>query len=227
MEEVQFSHGSICWVWFRILMKSVYDFIIKPVGKVYDNSIDVDGKELLLNTSIEKHKFVNNKAIVVSTPLAFDTPIEEGDEIIVHHNIFRRYYNMKGKEVNSSKFFKNDLYFCQIDQIYLYKKIYKWYAFADRCFAMPLENNNDLELDKEQKLIGVLKYGNKSLEAKGINEGDTVGFTPNSEFEFIVNDQRLYCMKSNDIVIKYEHQENQVEYNPSWAKSSWGINQGS
>ena len=103
-------------------MKSVYDFIIKPVGKVYDNSIDVDGKELLLNTSIEKHKFVNNKAIVVSTPLAFDTPIEEGDEIIVHHNIFRRYYNMKGKEVNSSKFFKNDLYFCQIDQIYLYKK---------------------------------------------------------------------------------------------------------
>ena len=52
-----------------ILMKSVYDFIIKPVGKVYDNSIDVDGKELLLNTSIEKHKFVNNKAIVVSTPL--------------------------------------------------------------------------------------------------------------------------------------------------------------
>ena len=143
-------------------MKSVYDFIIKPVGKVYDNSIDVDGKELLLNTSIEKHKFVNNKAIVVSTPLAFDTPIEEGDEIIVHHNIFRRYYNMQGKEVNSSKFFKNDLYFCQIDQIYLYKKIYKWHAFADRCFAMPLENNNDLELDKEQKLIGVLKYGNKS-----------------------------------------------------------------
>ena len=201
-------------------MKSVYDFIIKPVGKVYDNSIDVDGKELLLNTSIEKHKFVNNKAIVISTPLAFDTPIEEGDEIIVHHNIFRRYYNMKGKEVNSSKFFKNDLYFCQIDQIYLYKKIYKWHAFADRCFAMPLENNNDLELDKEQKLIGVLKYGNKSLEAKGINEGDTVGFTPNSEFEFIVNDQRLYCMKSNDIVIKYEHQENQVEYNPGWAKSS-------
>ena len=118
-------------------MKSVYDFIIKPVGKVYDNSIDVDGKELLLNSSIEKHKFVNNKAIVVSTPLAFDTPIEEGDEIIVHHNIFRRYYNMKGKEVNSSKFFKNDLYFCQIDQIYLYKKIYKWYAFADRSSPIP------------------------------------------------------------------------------------------
>ena len=201
-------------------MKSVYDFIIKPVGKVYDNSIDVDGKELLLNSSIEKHKFVNNKAIVVSTPLAFDTPIEEGDEIIVHHNIFRRYYNMKGKEVNSSKFFKNDLYFCQIDQIYLYKKIYKWYAFADRCFAMPLENNNDLELDKEQKLVGILKYGNKSLEALKITPGDVVGYTPYGEFDFIVDDQRLYCMKSNDIVIKYEYQGDEIENNPSWAKSS-------
>ncbi len=87
-------------------MKSVYDFIIKPVGDIYDNSIDVDGKELLLNTSIEKHKFVNNKAIVVSTPTAFKTPIKEGDEVIVHHNIFRRYYNVRGNEVNSSKFLK-------------------------------------------------------------------------------------------------------------------------
>ena len=52
-------------------MKSVYDFIIKPIGKVYDNSIDVDGKELLLNTSIDKHKFVNNKAVVVSIPACF------------------------------------------------------------------------------------------------------------------------------------------------------------
>jgi hypothetical protein len=33
-------------------------------------------------------------------------------------------------------------------------------------------------------------------------------------------------MKSNDIVIKYEYQGNEVEHNPSWAKSSWGINQG-
>jgi hypothetical protein len=27
-------------------------------------------------------------------------------------------------------------------------------------------------------------------------------------------------MKSNDIVIKYEHQGNEEEYNPSWAHSS-------
>jgi hypothetical protein len=31
-------------------------------------------------------------------------------------------------------------------------------------------------------------------------------------------------MKSNDIVIKYEHEGNEVEYNPSWAHSGWGTN---
>jgi co-chaperonin GroES (HSP10) len=82
---------------------------------------------------------------------------------------------------------------------------------------MPLKNEDILTNDKEQKLIGILKYGNKSLEALNINPGDVVGFTPNSEWEFIVDEQRVFCMKSNDIVIKYEHQGNQIEYNPSWA----------
>jgi len=97
-------------------MRSVYDFILRPIGKIYDNSIDINGRELLLNTSIDKHKFVNNKAEVVSIPAAFTTPIEVGDEIIIHHNVFRRYYNMKGKEVNSKKHFKDDIYFCKIYQ---------------------------------------------------------------------------------------------------------------
>ena len=50
--------------------------------------------------------------------------------------------------------------------------------------------------------------------------GDVIGYKPFGEFEFIVDGKRLYCMKSNDIVIKYERQGNEVEYNPSWAQSS-------
>ncbi len=90
----------------------------------------------------------------------------------------------------------------------------------DRCFVKPLLNNDPASLEKEQKHIGILKYGNSSLNALEIAPGDLVGFTPNSEWEFIIDNERLYCMKSNDIVIKYECKENQTEYNPSWAKSS-------
>ena len=61
---------------------------------------------------------------------------------------------------------------------------------------------------------------NSILEALEINPGDLVGYTPNGEWEFLVEGKRLYCMKSNDIVIKYERQGNEEEYNPSWAASS-------
>ena len=201
-------------------MRSVYDFIIKPFGEKYDNEIKVGNKKLILNSKIESYKFVNNKAIVVSTPLAIKTPIKKGDIIIVHHNIFRRYYNQKGKEVNSSKFFKEDMYFCQLDQIYLYKNNSTWQAFNDRCFVVPVVNTDDLELSKEKKHIGFLRYTNKFLKNKNLNEGDVVGFTPNSEFEFIVDDELLYCMRTKDIVIKYDNKTNEIKYNPSWAKSS-------
>ena len=45
-------------------------------------------------------------------------------------------------------------------------------------------------------------------------------FTPNSEFEFIIEGERLYCMKSNDIALTHEYQGDEKENNPSWAKSS-------
>ena len=63
-----------------------------------------------------------------------------------------------------------------------------------------------------------MKYTNKDLP--DINNGDLVGFTPSSEYEFIVDGERLYRVLSNFITIKYEYQGNEEEYNPSWAESS-------
>ena len=115
--------------------------------------------------------------------------------------------------------FKDGLYF--VRQIkYIYIKLKKWKTFNDRCFVNPIKNKDTLLLIKSKSLLVYLKYGNSSLEALGINPGDLVGYTPRSEFEFVVDGKILYCMKSNDIVIKYEYQGNEEEYNPSWAKSS-------
>ena len=102
----------------------------------------------------------------------------------------------------------------------MYKKQNEWKSFMDRCFVKPILNNNDLSLDKTKSLVGILRYGNSSLNELKIAPGDLIGYTPNSEWEFIIDNELLYCMKSNDIVIKYEHQGNEAKYNPSWAKSS-------
>ena len=197
-------------------MNSLFDFIVEPYGQRYNNEVKVGDKSLIINTKLESYKSVNNIAKVISVPLAYKTPIKPGDLIMIHHNVFRRWYNVKGKEKNSRAYFKDNLYFVQLDQVYLYKRNNKWESFGDRCFIKPIKDTDDLTLDKEKKLIGILKYGNNSLNALNINPEDLVGYTPNGEWEFLVEGERLYCMKSNDIVIKYERKGNEKEYNPSW-----------
>ena len=200
-------------------MKSLYDFIIKPLGERYDNEKKVGDKTLVLNTKIESFKSVNNLATVIAIPTAFNTTILPGDIIVVHHNIFRRFYDMKGREKNSRSYFKDDMYFCAADQIYLYKRDEEWLSHMDRCFVKPIAETSLLSSDKEKPLIGIVKYDNPYLNKLGVEKGMLITFTPNSEFEFIINDERLYCMKSNNIAIKHEYQGDETEYNPSWASS--------
>jgi hypothetical protein len=90
-------------------MKSLYDFIIKPLGDRYENEIKIGDKTLVLNTKIESFKSVNNLAVVVETPKAFKTSIQKGDIVLIHHNVFRVFYDMKGVKKNSRSYFKNDL----------------------------------------------------------------------------------------------------------------------
>jgi len=201
-------------------MQSLYYFIVKPLEERYDNIRRVDDTNLIINTSIENHRFISKKAVVVQTPAAYTTKINVGDELYVHHNIFRRWYDVKGKERNGSMFFKDNMYFVNVDQVYGYKKNNDWVMVNNRCFVKPIKETSSYSTEKEQKHIGILKYGNNALEALQINPGDLVGFTPSSEWEFIIDDERLYCMKSNDIAIKYERKGHEEEYNPSWAKSS-------
>ena len=197
-------------------MKSLYYFIVKPLNERYDNIRTVAGNDLIINTGIEDHKFISKKAVVVSTPAAYNTKINIGDELYIHHNIFRRWYDQKGRERNSSTYFKDDLYFVSLEQIYMYNLK----SHLDYCFVKPLKNQSVLENRKEQPNVGIVKYSNKSLEALGITPGTLITFTPSSEFEFIIEGERLYCMKSNDIALTHEYQGNEEENNPSWAKGS-------
>ena len=68
--------------------------------------------------------------------------------------------------------------------------------------------------------MGVLKKIDKTLLEFGLKEGDLVGFTPISTYEFIIDGERLYRVLTSQITIKYEYQGNEKEYNPSWASSS-------
>jgi len=198
-------------------MNALYDFIVKPVGNKYSNTIKVGNKDLVVNTKIENWKFVNRIAEVIQVPLAFKSNISKGDKVVIHQNVFRTFYDIKGKKKKSRSFLNEDYHLCSFDQIYLYKNKLGWNTVNERCFVQPIKDKQDLTLNKERSLVGILKYGNSSLNKLKINPGDLIGFTPNSEWEFLIDEERLYCMKSNDIVIKYEYQGDEEKYNPGWA----------
>jgi len=203
-------------------MKAVYNFVVTPVKSRYNNTKDIDGKELIINTEIFNHQYVSREAIVKAIPTVGKTDIKVGDTVIVHHNVFRRWNNQHGIEKNSRSYIDEDNYLVQPDQIFLYKPkaIFsyhnrKWQAIKGYCFVAPIKSIEKLTIDKEQPLVGIVKYTDGT-----VNEGDLVGFRPKSEYEFIVDGKKLYRLLSKFITIKYEYQGDEEEYNPGWAESS-------
>ena len=201
-------------------MKSIYDFIIEPKNTRYNNTKKVGDKELILNTEIFNHQYVSREAVIKHLPLAVETELQVGDEIIVHHNVFRRWHNVHGEEKNSRSFLDENTYCVREDQIFSYKRNNKWSAIKGFCFVKPIHQDSKFDIDKEKPLTGIMKLTNNELISYGINNGDLVGFLPNSEYEFIIDGEKLYRVMTNFISIKYEYQGNEEEYNPSWASSS-------
>ena len=198
-------------------MKSVTNFIIKPKETRYNNIKKVGDKDLILNTEIFTHQNVSRNAIVLEVPTVGCTEVRQGDEVIVHHNVFRRWKDIKNREQNSKSFYKEDMYFVTPDQIFAYKRNDVWRAVKGFSFIQPLENTDKFSMDKEAPLKGVIKHIDPDLMDKDIYLNSLVGFAPNSEYEFIIDGQRLYRVPTNAITIKYEYQGNEKKYNPSWA----------
>ena len=65
-------------------MKSVYNFVVTPIGERYNNTKKVEGGNLILNTEIFNHQYVNREATVISTPIAGYTDIQVGDTATIN-----------------------------------------------------------------------------------------------------------------------------------------------
>jgi len=191
-------------------MKSLDDYIVRPLGERYNNSKKVGDVDLILNTEIQNYQYINKQALVIETPVNESLGIKKGDIVLINHNVFRRWYNVRAEEKNSRSYFKEDEYFVKSDQIYLFKRNNKWMPIDKYCFVQPIKNQNSLSIEKEQPLVGIIKYSNK------FKENDLVGFMPGSEYEFVFDNKRLYRVIEQFITIKYEYQGNEEAYNPSW-----------
>ena len=196
-------------------MKSIYNFVITPKGERYNNVKKIGDKDLILNTEIFNHQYINRVAKIISIPTVGNTDLLPGDEVIVHHNVFRRWHDVKGRERNSRSYFNEETYLITIDQIFLYKRNNKWQAPKGYFFVQSIKDTDQFNIETEKPLMGIVKYSDGTVSVNSV-----IGFRPNSEYEFIINGERLYRILSNFITIEYESERNEEAYNPSWAQSS-------
>ena len=186
-------------------MKSPLYFIVKPnKGKRYDNTKEIAGIEFIISTSEEDHKFSNRQAVVVETPLGYDGPIKSGDILVVHHNAFKFYNDMKGNRKSGKSFFREDIFLIEDDQFFMYKNESGWHAYDRYCFVKPIAATESYikKPFSEEPLMGIMKYPNQFLIDRGVTPGTQVCFSPDSEYEFNIDDEKLYRIYDHQITIK-------------------------
>ena len=89
-------------------MKSPFDFIVTPLdGKRYNNIKKIGSVDFITSTSEEDFKASNRYAEVVETPIGYTGAIKTGDVLLVHHNVFKFYNDIKGRQRSGRSYFKN------------------------------------------------------------------------------------------------------------------------
>ena len=177
-------------------MRSPHSFIVSPSeGKLYRNTRKVGNKEFVLSSSMENAKMVNREAVVNAIPSSYDGLIQDGAVAIVHHNVFRKTYaSGGGKETFSSDMVDENNYLVPGESIYAYKNNGDelWSTVGPWCFIRPTG----------EMLHGEIAIGNTHLKKMEVFEGDQVVFIPDSEYEFTVDEEKLYRMYDHQITIK-------------------------
>ena len=185
-------------------MRSPFNFIVKPEsGTRYNNTKEIGGIDLIVNTSEEDHKFSNRHAIVVEVPNKYDGPIRPGDTLLVHHNVFKFYNDMKGRQKSGRSFFRDDVFLIDPDQFFLYKQDGKWHTYDRYCFVKPIPATESYikKPFTNEPLMGEIRFPNAYLVSQGIRPGDKVCFKPDSEYEFEVDGEKLYRMYDHQITM--------------------------
>lgn len=185
-------------------MKPTFSFLVKPLnGKRYSNTKNIAGVEFITSVSQEDHTATQRYAEVVEVPMGYSGDVKIGDTIIVHHNIFRKYYGMNGNEKSGFGHIIDDLFLVDLDQAYLHShKDSEWYSIDDFVFVKPIESTLSLSIDIYEQNQGIVTFTNKKLFSQGITAGTRVIFTPYSEYKFVIGEDTLYRMRTKDIAVK-------------------------
>lgn len=177
------------------MTKLLHHYLVKPLGREYV----IEKNDIIVTTGIENHKDVNRFGVVIHKPINDDSELMVGDICVVHHNSFRTYYDMKGREKKSSEYFRDNLYLIPREKIYLIKRDERWQTISGFIFVKPIVYNQDSQIyipKQEEEHVGIVAIGSSSY----FEEGDKIAFKKNREYAFDIDGEKLYRMNTKDVV---------------------------
>jgi hypothetical protein len=180
-------------------MKSTFYYLVRPLGGKEFVNESTDG--LVLSTNIEDHKFTNRMGVVVGMPGGL-SEVQMGDTVLVHHNTFRPYYDFKGVLRKSANHVMDDIYYVEKERIYAYYRDDKESVFDDYCFVIPIKRDEDgfqCSTRLEKELVGTVSLVGRGAIEAGVAIGDVVGFKPDSEYEFRIDEVKCYRVPVKNI----------------------------
>lgn len=190
-------------------MKSI-NYVIVELDKPYLNEVELsNGSSFIVNSTIENVDYINRVATVIESPDF--TILKKGDKVVAHHNIFRLRNGMKGERLQSNYHIEGNKYFIPLLEVFMYDSGNGWEAIDPYCFVKPIkqEQGNGFQLSLKETSYkgrvpqhGIMWFPNKSLKEQGVERGDKVFFSKYSEYEFNIDGELYYKMKTTDILLK-------------------------
>jgi len=186
-------------------MKALYTFVVRLPNK-FKNTFKLGDKELFLASKFNEFENRYNYGEIVSVPQKFDTGASVGDILYFHHHVC----------VEKRNHLQEDLYLVQYDPNGGYGS--HAYAFetadgaihmlSDWVFVVPPEREPEKKTESgliimEKEVVedhGTAKYISEPVAEAGVNPGDTVYFTKNSDYTMEVKGEKLWRMRLDDLV---------------------------
>ena len=189
-------------------MKTI-NYLIVELEDVYENKVTLEsGQEVIVNSTIEEVNFIKRKAKVISAPDF--TILKNGDEVIVHHNIFRLRNDVRGNVAQSNYYIGENTYIVPLNEVFMYKRDDSdWIALNPFSFIEPIEKVKEegFQLSFEEDSykgrvdrVGIAKYLSPDLIEQGVQVGDKVVYKQYSEYEFVVDGKLYYKMRNVNIL---------------------------
>jgi hypothetical protein len=183
-------------------------FVVRVDNK-FTNEIKLkNGVSLILDTKFEPHKHRAFWGEVVELPAKGGGSVSIGDKLYFHHSII----------FNENYQIADDLFLVAFDEnggynslCYAYEHDGTIHTLGDFIFLTPppkeeVKSESGLFLGFEKKVEdrGYIKYMNELGDELGVCIGDLVGFSPNSDCDFLINDEKLWRMRLQDLTVVYE-----------------------